>query len=56
MARVDAIARRLGFQTHLSPTRKGDGTSLTRRYVMRETAGLLAFQVVQQWDTPSLLD
>lgn len=56
MARVDAIAKRLGFQTHLSPTRKGDGTSLTGGYVLRETAGLLAFQTVQQWDTPTLLD
>ena len=56
MARVDAIAQRLGFQTHLSPTRDGDGTALTAGYVSRETAGLLAFQVVQQWDTPTLLD
>lgn len=56
MARVEAIAQRLGFQTHLSPTRKGDGTTLTADYVGRETAGLLAFQVVQQWDTPTLLD
>ncbi len=56
MARVEAIAQRLGFQTHLSPTRDGDGTTLTAGYVSRETAGLLAFQVVQQWDTPTLLD
>lgn len=55
MARVEAIAQKLGFQTHLSPTRKGDGTTLTAGYVGRETAGLLAFQVVQQWDTPNLL-
>jgi uncharacterized SAM-binding protein YcdF (DUF218 family) len=56
MARVDAIAKRLGFQTHLSPTRKGDGTTLTPGYVTREAMGLLAFQTVQQWDTPTLLD
>ena len=56
MARVEAIAKHLGFQTHLSPTRKGDGTVLTPEYVARETAGLLAFEVVQQWDTPAPLD
>jgi uncharacterized SAM-binding protein YcdF (DUF218 family) len=56
MARVDAIARHLGFQTHLSPTRTGDGTALTTEYVTREAAGLLAFQIVQRWDTPSPLD
>lgn len=55
MARVDAIAEHLGFQAHLSPTRKGDGTALTTEYVARETAGLLAFQLVQQWDTPAPL-
>jgi uncharacterized SAM-binding protein YcdF (DUF218 family) len=55
MARAEAIAGKLGFDTHLSPTRKGDGTALTTTYVARETAGLLAFEVVQQWDTPRLL-
>lgn len=56
MARVATIAQRLGFEAHLSPTRKGDGTALTAEYVGREAAGLLAFQLVQQWDTPTLLD
>ncbi len=56
MARVDAIAQQLGFSTHLSPTRKGDGSSLTAEYVGREAAGLLAFEVVQRWKTPDLLD
>ncbi len=56
MARVAAIAKHLGFQAHLSPTRKGDGTVLTPEYVARETAGLLAFEAVQQWDTPAPLD
>ncbi|MCU0278572.1 MAG: YdcF family protein [Candidatus Nanopelagicales bacterium] len=55
MARVNAIAEQLGFRTHLSPTRKGDGTSLTAEYVGREAAGLLAFEVVQRWKTPDLL-
>lgn len=56
MARVEAIASHLGFETHLSPTREGDGTALTTEYVTREAAGLLAFRIVQQWDTPSPLD
>lgn len=56
MARVEAIADHLGFDTHLSPTRKGDGTALTGEYVTRETAGLLAFALVQQWDTPAPLN
>lgn len=55
MARVQAIADHLGFQTHLSPTRKGDGTSLTTSYLARETAGLLAFEFVQRWSTPQTL-
>ncbi len=55
MARVDAIAQQLGFDTHLSSTRKGDGTTLTSSYLARETAGLLAFEVVQRWNTPQLL-
>lgn len=55
MARVNAIAEQLGFDTHLSPTRKGDGTTLTGSYIARETAGLLAFEVVQRWNTPQLL-
>lgn len=55
MARVHAIASRLGFRTHLSPTRAGDGTSLTGEYVARETAGWLAFNIVQRWDTPNML-
>lgn len=55
MARVDAIAEHLGFQSHLSPTRKGDGTAMTTPYVAREAAGLLAFQLVQRWDTPAPL-
>ncbi|MCB0899525.1 MAG: YdcF family protein [Actinobacteria bacterium] len=56
MARVEAIAHHLGFETHLSPTRKGDGTALTGEYVTRETAGLLAFALVQRWDTPTPLN
>jgi uncharacterized SAM-binding protein YcdF (DUF218 family) len=56
MARVAAVADHLGFRTHLSPTREGDGTTLTGEYVAREVAGLLAFEVVQRWDTPSPLD
>ena len=56
MARVGAIAEHLGFRTHLSPTRQGDGTALTGEYVVRETAGLLAFELRQRWDTPSPLD
>jgi uncharacterized SAM-binding protein YcdF (DUF218 family) len=55
MARADAIARRLGFRTSLSPTRTGDGTAMTTGYVARETAGLLAFEVLQRWETPRLL-
>lgn len=55
MARVDAIASKLGFDTHLSPTRDGDGTVLTGEYVARETAGWLAFNLIQRWDTPELL-
>ena len=55
MARVNAIAQQLGFQTHLSPTRAGDGTSLTPGYVARETAGLLAFEAAQRWNTPHVL-
>ncbi len=55
MARVQAIAQHLGFQTHLSPTRKGDGTSLTTSYLARETAGLLAFEILQRWTTPQPL-
>lgn len=56
MARVEAIAAHLGFETHLSPTRNGDGTNLTSTYLARETAGLLAFEVVQRWNTPQLLN
>ncbi len=55
MARVEAIASHLGFETHLSPTRKGDGTTLTAAYLARETAGLLAFEIVQRWNTPQTL-
>lgn len=55
MARVQAIADHLGFETHLSPTRKGDGTSVTGSYLARETAGLLAFEFVQRWNTPNTL-
>lgn len=55
MARVNAIAKRLGFTTHLSPTSAGDGTALTPGYVARETAGLLAFETTQRWNTPRLL-
>jgi uncharacterized SAM-binding protein YcdF (DUF218 family) len=56
MARVDAIAKRLGFTTHLSPTRVGDGTVVTSGYLARETAGLLLFGLVQWWGTPIILD
>lgn len=55
MARASAIAQRLGFRTHLSPTRTGDGTAMTGGYVARETAGLLAFEAVQRWSTPRVL-
>ena len=54
-ARVNAISERLGFATHLSPTRQGDGTMLTPAYVARETAGLLAFEAAQRWNTPHIL-
>lgn len=56
MARVDAIAQHVGFTTHLSPTRTGDGTSVTGEYLARETAGLLAFGLVQRWETPPVLN
>lgn len=56
MARVNAIAEQLGFDTHLSPTRKGDGTTLTSSYLARETAGLLAFEILQRWNTPQMLN
>lgn len=56
MARAHAIAAKLGFSTHLSPTHKGDGSALTRGYVTREIAGWLAFNLVQRWSTPRILN
>jgi len=50
MARTEAIANRLGFDTRVNSTISGDGTELTRSYVMRETGGYLAFELAQQWD------
>lgn len=55
MARAQAIADRLGFTTHLSPTRRGDGSTMTGGYMTREVAGWLAFTLVQRWSTPRLL-
>ena len=51
MARVDAIAKRLGFQTHLSPTRRGDGNDADRGIRHQGSYGPAGFQTVQQWDT-----
>lgn len=56
MARSEAIADRLGFETHLNPTRSGDGSELTNSYVARETAGYLAFEVLEQWGMSRPID
>lgn len=52
MARSKAIAQRLGFRVRTSPTQGGDGSTVTDDYLVRETAGYLAFEFFQQWSVP----
>jgi len=54
-ARSLAMARALGIDAHGSPTSSGDGSSLTLDYVVRETAGLLWFWLVQRRDVPQVV-
>lgn len=49
IARAQAMANRLGFDVHGSPTTAGDGSSITDEYVSRETIAYLAFEIFGQW-------
>ncbi len=56
MARSQAIANRLGFEAYPNPTQSGDGSQVTQDYLARETAAYLAFEVLEQWDVPRIID
>ena len=48
-ARSLAVARALGIDANPSPTTGGAGSALTPEYVVRETAGLVAFWAHDRW-------
>ncbi|TAK69065.1 MAG: YdcF family protein [Actinomycetota bacterium] len=49
VARAAAMASALGIEARTSPTQSGAGSATTADYVLRETAGLLGFWLVQRW-------
>lgn len=56
MARSEAIASRFGLRARLNPTVEGDGSELATNYLIRETAGYLQFELVEQWALPRVGD
>lgn len=56
MARSRAIAQRLGFEVRTNPTSAGDGSQVTGEYLVKETAAYLAFELLDQWDVPRLIN
>ncbi len=55
-ARSVAMATRLGFDARPNPSRTGDGTRVTSEYVQRETVAYLAFELMQQWSVPRIIN
>ena len=49
VARVKAIAERLGLYANVSPTASGPGSEVTPDYLVREVGGLLQFWLVRSW-------
>lgn len=49
VARVKAIAERLGLYATISPTQSGPGSEVTPEYLIREVGGLLQFWLVGAW-------
>lgn len=56
VARVQATARGLGIDAHVSPTDHGSNVSLTSDYVGREVAALLRHHAFTRWTLPSIVD
>lgn len=56
IARSMAIAHHLGFEAHGFPTQSGDGSRVTDEYVLRETSAYLAFEALEQWDVPRIIE
>jgi uncharacterized SAM-binding protein YcdF (DUF218 family) len=56
MARTQAIANRLGFDAYPNPTQSGDGSQVTQDYIARETFAYLAFELLEQWDVPRIIE
>ena len=54
-ARSLAMAAALGIDAHGSGTQSGDGSNLTVDYVVRETAGLLHFWIVERRDVEPII-
>lgn len=55
MARAQEIAGSLGFDARTSPSKRGDGTTVTSEYLSRETLGYLWYALVQQWRIPRIV-
>ena len=55
LARSEAMARRIGFKVETNATTDGDGSKVTENYMMRETLGYLAFEILGQWDVPRIV-
>ncbi len=55
VARSQAMANRVGFDTHVSPTQDGDGSTVTLNYLARESLAYLAFEVLGQWNVPRVV-
>ena len=49
------MAAALGIDAHGSGTQSGDGSNLTVDYVVRETAGLLHFWIVERRDVEPII-
>lgn len=55
-ARSLAMARALGIDAHAAPTRSGAGSGVTLDYVVRESAGLAWFWVVERRDVAQVVN
>lgn len=55
LARSQAMARRIGFETYTNATPAGDGSKVTEDYLLRETLGYLAFELFEQWRVPRIV-
>ena len=56
MARSRAMASRLGFDVKTNPTQNGDGSQPTGEYLFRETLAYLAFEAIDQWAVPRIVE